>query len=148
MPVTVHFLQFGHSACMMEGPPAEWPKGHTWTSDWDHVTCEQCILGKDEIQTFKVSTDRKSITCLRCQHTSHNHNDVEYHYCGRCCVFHDNIWPPARKWWIEHPDIHLIHMTDKELDAAINAIGLPSDAAPAGLRRLSELLLQTRLRRK
>jgi hypothetical protein len=29
-------------------------------------------------------------------------NDVQEHYCGHCHVFHDNLWPPARRWWIKH----------------------------------------------
>lgn len=53
--------------------------------------------------TFKISEDGKSITCLRCKRTSFNPNDVEQRYCGFCHVFHDDIWPPAREWWIKNP---------------------------------------------
>lgn len=56
------------------------------------------------IQTFTISPDGKSITCLMCKTTSHHPEDVENHYCGRCHVFHDDIWPPARRWWLDHPD--------------------------------------------
>ncbi len=53
--------------------------------------------------TFKISEDGKSITCLRCKRTSYHPRDVEHHYCGFCHVFHDDIYPPAREWWIKNP---------------------------------------------
>lgn len=53
------------------------------------------------IETFKIAPDGKSITCLRCGMTSWSLKDVEHHYCGHCKVFHDDIWPPAREWWIK-----------------------------------------------
>lgn len=34
-------------------------------------------------------TDGKAITCNLCGCTSHNPNDVEFKYCGRCCRFLD-----------------------------------------------------------
>ncbi len=36
--------------------------------------------------------------------TSHNPHDVEYKWCGRCKVFHDDIWPPAREWWLKNTE--------------------------------------------
>lgn len=39
--------------------------------------------------TFTIADDGKSITCHRCGKTSHNANDVAFHYCGRCNVWHD-----------------------------------------------------------
>lgn len=39
-------------------------------------------------------------SCLRCKRTSYNQNDVTQRFCGACHTFHDNIWPPARRWWI------------------------------------------------
>jgi len=102
--MTVHFLQFGMTPCMMEGPPKDWPADHKWSGDWREVNCPQCIHGKDIAPTFELSEDGQSITCLRCKMTSHNPNDVKNHYCGRCHVSHDDIWPPARRWWVEHPD--------------------------------------------
>lgn len=54
------------------------------------------------VETFKVSADGKSITCLRCQRTSHHPQDVKQHYCGFCHVFHDDLWPPARGDWIRN----------------------------------------------
>lgn len=99
----VHFLGYGMTACQMQGPPKDWPEGHRWTSNWDEVTCPECLKGKEPIDTFTISADGKSITCKRCGRTSHNLNDVEWRYCGFCHVFHEDIWPPARRWWIEHP---------------------------------------------
>ncbi len=58
---------------------------------------------KTPIQTYRLSPDGKSITCLRCRLTSHNPNDVEHRYCASCHVFHDDIWPYARKAWIKQP---------------------------------------------
>lgn len=103
--MTIHFMQYGMTACMREGPPSRWPEGHRWSSDWNDVTCEDCKMGKDLIQTFTISPDGKSITCRRCKMTSHSHRDVEHHYCGNCHVFHDDIWPPARLWWIAQGEV-------------------------------------------
>jgi len=96
----VHFLGHGMSACMREGPPSKWPENHKWSGDWKDVTCDECLLGRDEIKTYTLSADGKSITCLRCKRTSHSAKDVEHHYCGACHVSHDDLWPPARRWWI------------------------------------------------
>lgn len=52
--------------------------------------------------TFTIASDGQAITCLRCKRTSHNENDVEQRYCGYCHVFHEDIYPPARCWWIGH----------------------------------------------
>jgi hypothetical protein len=97
-------MQYGMTACMRKGPPVEWPDGHRWTSTWDEVNCADCLLGKNQINTYTISADGKSITCLRCKRTSHHPKDVERRYCGACHAFHDSIWPPARYWWITHPD--------------------------------------------
>jgi len=55
--------------------------------------------------TFTVSADGRSITCLRRRLTSHNRGDVENRYCARCRVFHEDIWPPLRQWWMDHPNV-------------------------------------------
>jgi hypothetical protein len=39
--------------------------------------------------TFTISEDGKAITCHRCGRTSHNANDVAFHYCGRCNHWHE-----------------------------------------------------------
>lgn len=39
--------------------------------------------------TFTLGLDGKSITCHKCGATSHNANDVAFHYCGRCNQWHD-----------------------------------------------------------
>lgn len=93
----------GMTACQMPSPPKDWPEGHRWSSAWDEVTCQECLKGKEPIDTFTVAEDGKSITCKRCGKTSFNMNDVEHHYCGYCHVCHDDLWPPARQWWIDHP---------------------------------------------
>ena len=94
-------MQYGMTACMRQGPPKDWPEGHKWSGDWKDVNCDDCLLGKDEIKTYTIAADGKSITCLRCKMTSHNPNDVAHHYCGKCNVSHDDLWPPARLWWIK-----------------------------------------------
>ncbi len=93
-------MMYGMTACLVNGPPNTWPEDHKWTSDWEHVTCKACLAGKELTHTFTIAEDGKSITCLRCKRTSHNPNDVENHYCGYCHAFHDDIWPPARKAWL------------------------------------------------
>lgn len=95
----VHFMRFGQTPCGLGGTPNEWPEDHKWDSDWDNVTCYGCMAS---YLTFRIAPDGKSITCLRCKRTSSNANDVAMHYCGNCHVFHDDIWPPARHWWVNH----------------------------------------------
>ena len=106
MPKTVHFVQHGLVACMMEMPPAVWPEGHVWSPDWAKVNCPGCLAGKVEMDnaTFSIDLNGPAIVCKRCNYPSYNLEDVERHYCPRCRVSHDDIWPPARKWWREHPD--------------------------------------------
>lgn len=38
--------------------------------------------------SYKIADDGKSITCLRCEMTSHHPGDIEYLYCGHCHMFH------------------------------------------------------------
>jgi hypothetical protein len=96
-------------------PPAKWPPGHRWVSEEDArtltrvINCPECleaIASKDvPIYTIKMGADGKeeSITCLRCKRTSHHPEDVAKHYCGHCHAFLDDLWPPAKKWWLENP---------------------------------------------
>lgn len=100
----IHYLQFGQTPCMMEGVPKDWPFNHKWSGDWKHVTCLHCIKGQEIAPTFCLAEDGKSITCLRCHQTSYNANDVQHHYCGHCHAAHDDLWPLARRWWVEHPE--------------------------------------------
>jgi hypothetical protein len=41
------------------------------------------------VVTYRLGTAVRSITCLRCQHTSFNPEDVEQRYCGHCHIFMD-----------------------------------------------------------
>lgn len=126
--LTVHFMGYGMTACMREGPPSAWPEGHKWCSEWDKVTCEDCLLGRDLIHTYTIAADGKSITCLRCKRTSHSLKDVEHKFCGSCNVFHDNIWPPSRHWWINslkqmNPDIEALKRFKARMIAIARANG-------------------------
>lgn len=99
--VTVHYMQIGFIACMsLEMPPSKWPEGQRWSSDWDEVTCPKCREGKQPIDTFTLAADGKSITCKRCKRTSYSLEDVQRRYCGSCHVYHEDLWPPCRAWWI------------------------------------------------
>lgn len=106
MPETIHFMQYGLTPCFMESPPASWPVHHFWSAEWENVTCEVCLAGRNIAQTFLLTNSEHGLafTCLRCLRTSHSPKDVEHHYCGHCHAFHDDIWPPARRWWVTHPD--------------------------------------------
>lgn len=99
-------MQYGQTPCQMAGVPKDWAAGHRWSSDWKDVTCQDCLRGKDEVSTFTLGQDGKvaTITCKRCNRTSYNGNDVRFHYCSYCDFFHDDLWPPARHWWMEHPE--------------------------------------------
>lgn len=52
--------------------------------------------------TFEVLDigGKAAIKCLHCGLVSYNPNDVAQKFCGKCGLFHEDIWPPARKWWI------------------------------------------------
>jgi hypothetical protein len=54
----------------------------------------------------KDSDGQPIITCKRCKKSSWNTGDIENRYCGFCKVFHDDLYPPSRQWWIDHPDQH------------------------------------------
>jgi ribosomal protein L37E len=100
----VHFLKYGVTACMMPGVPCDWPEHHRWVSDEnkDKVTCQACLEGmKYGDPSFELLEEGKAIKCRRCGKISHNPGDVLNHYCAHCHVSHDDIWPPARKAWVE-----------------------------------------------
>jgi hypothetical protein len=99
----VHFMQHGSTFCQKPGPPGKWQDGDRWDSDWATVTCPECLKAKEPMDTFVISEDGKSITCKRCKRKSYNLNDVANRYCDHCHQFHDDIWPPARHWWVTHP---------------------------------------------
>lgn len=92
----VHLLKYGRTACMMDGPPCDWPEGHRWARTWKGVTCDDCLLGRKLIKTYTISADRKSITCLICGAVSTDPKAVKQHTCSGCGVSHDDLWPPAR----------------------------------------------------
>lgn len=59
-------------------------------------------------ETFEIGKKdgRPFIKCLGCDLTSFLARDIEQHYCGRCHVWHDHLYPPARPWFIsETPKI-------------------------------------------
>lgn len=58
-------------------------------------------MDDEVINTYELSPHEVWIKCLRCKRVSFNQNDVAHRYCGYCKVFHDDIWPPARRSWLE-----------------------------------------------
>lgn len=106
MPL-VHYFGYGMAACLKPGPPGDWKDDDTWTNNWGFVSCPDCLKGKDYLETFIIASDSKSgksITCKRCNRTSYNSGDIEHHWCWYCQVSHDDLWPPARRHWITHPE--------------------------------------------
>lgn len=80
-----------------------YPDGLACEVEWTGASHTSTIK-LDELElntTFDISVDGKSITCRACGMESFHPKDIEERYCGKCHVFHDDIWPPARKWWIE-----------------------------------------------
>ena len=124
--MTVHLVQYGLVACAMEMPPSRWPEGHSWVSDLKQVTCEECRRNAtDTPLTFEILDNGKAIKCRICGAVSHNTEDIERHYCGWCHVHHDDLWPPARKMMIEHPELYDLHPRsefEKDFDTAIRAL--------------------------
>lgn len=102
-PQTIHYMQFGHAACLIPGVPGrDWPDNHVWSPDPKEVTCSACLQGmKYGESTFEILEEGKAIRCRRCGMISYSPKDVENHWCGRCKASHDDIWPPARLAWVK-----------------------------------------------
>lgn len=110
----VHFMQFGMTPHPVIGsnvrtPPIEWPNGHQWSGHWPDVNCQACLEAarSENANTYTIAPDNGSMTCLICHYTTHRRSDIKNHYCSHCHVSHDDIWPPARKWMIEHWNVTL-----------------------------------------
>lgn len=104
MSEIIHLLKYGVTACLLPGVPKDWPDNHKWVSEEDKekVTCRACIQGMQwGDPTFAILEDGKAIKCRRCGMVSRNPKDVEQHFCSRCGVIHDDIWPPARRSWVQ-----------------------------------------------
>lgn len=43
------------------------------------------------MHSYSISPDGTAITCHRCGRISHSANDVQFHYCGNCHQFHDDV---------------------------------------------------------
>lgn len=107
----IHFLQYGLAPCKGPTVPKLWPEGERWSGNIDDVTCPVCIDAvrmAGETPTYRVEPNSAAvgghtITCLRCKRTSFSSKDVEHHYCGWCEVYHDDLWPPCRAWWLKQP---------------------------------------------
>lgn len=99
--ITVHLMQYGHTACLIDGPPKDWPKNHKWDSDVKNVNCPMCLEGLEFGEaTFEILEDGKAFKCRRCGNISRDQSDVTNHWCDRCHASHDDIWPPARRAWM------------------------------------------------
>jgi hypothetical protein len=98
--ICVHNLVSGRAVCGLAGQPAEWPP-FRWSEDWEEVTCPECLVVRP---TYTLSADGLAITCRRCGLTSHHFTDVRERFCGKCKVWHDDIHPIARQWWVEYPE--------------------------------------------
>lgn len=118
--MTIHFMQYGHTACLMDEPPDRWPEGHKWTGDTKEVNCAACLAGmKWGESSYELLDKGTAFKCRRCGLISHHPEDVANHYCGQCHAFHDDIWPPARKAWIEEGQ-RLLRKLDEHFGRAGN----------------------------
>lgn len=100
--ITVHLMQYGHTACLINGPPKDWPPNHKWDSDVKNVNCPLCLKGLEFGEpTFEILEGGNAFKCRRCCQVSRNPNDVINHYCAHCHASHDDIWPPARMAWLK-----------------------------------------------
>jgi ribosomal protein L37E len=100
----IHLLKFGVTACLLPGVPKDWPDNHKWVSDdqKELVNCPACLQGMQfGDPTFEILEGGKAIKCRRCGLTSYSLKDVEHRWCGNCKVSHDDLWPPARRAWLQ-----------------------------------------------
>jgi ribosomal protein S27AE len=106
----IHLVKHGHTPHPMPMPPSSWPVDHRWVGEDQQrvVNCPDCleaIASKDlALYSIHIDTDgtERHITCRRCGKRSYNPEDIKNHYCGNCHAFLDDIWPPAKKWWLEN----------------------------------------------
>lgn len=106
----IHLMNYGMTPHPVPGNvPADWPPGHRWAGmeDLKHVNCDECLIAyklRDQ-PVYEIFFDTKgkehTILCLRCKRVSTHPKDVEQRYCGACHAFLDDIWQPAKKWWLE-----------------------------------------------
>jgi DNA-directed RNA polymerase subunit RPC12/RpoP len=82
-PQTIHYMQYGHAACLIPGVPGrDWPDNHVWSPDPKEVTCSACLQGmKYGESTFEILEEGKAIRCRRCGMISYSPKDVENHWC-------------------------------------------------------------------
>jgi hypothetical protein len=102
--ITIHLLKYGVTACLLPGVPSDWPDNHSWVGDdqINLVNCPSCLKGIEYGDpTFQILEDGHAIKCCRCGFVSRNRKDIENHYCGRCHISHDDIWPPGRRAWVQ-----------------------------------------------
>lgn len=107
----VHYAEYNRVACgIIQGHSAGWPEGNLSSSEPAEVTCPACRAGLEAagigILTYELGHNETLhadwIKCRGCGLTSYLPQDRFHHFCGHCHVFHDDLWPPARKWWIEN----------------------------------------------
>jgi ribosomal protein L37E len=105
MSQVIHFLKYGVTACLLSpSDKQEWPPDHQWVGEQeiDSVNCPVCLQGMQYGDpTFQIIEDGKAIRCCRCGSVSYSPKDIEQHWCGRCNMSHDDIWPPARRAWVQ-----------------------------------------------
>lgn len=46
MSKTIHYLIAGQAVCGLPGLPQHWPEDHLWAGEWEHVTCQTCLIAK------------------------------------------------------------------------------------------------------
>lgn len=56
------------------------------------------------MDSYRVSSDGRSITCHRCGLTSFSLADVANRYCGLCHVFHNDPSRPLGVMWVIYDD--------------------------------------------
>lgn len=97
----VHYFSYGHAACNIGDLPMVWPPGHRWTPEPGQVNCPLCLSGMQFGEaTYEIMDDGKMMRCRRCWHLTRKPDEVLNRYCARCNARHDDIWPPARLFWL------------------------------------------------
>jgi hypothetical protein len=62
-----------------------------------------------KMDSYIISADGKSITCLTCRRVSHNAADVRERYCGCCHRFHDGTdLPLPPDFPLQNPRVEIV----------------------------------------
>jgi hypothetical protein len=115
------------------GPRAVAGTDTSGQADDDQGGVQEMAVSDSEHSRMKANAESGSITCPKCNMTSHNPNDVEQGYCGNCHAYTSPVNPlmQAKRIVEQHHDSTRELVQQMREDAALGqATGDPSIPRP------------------